>query len=73
MAKDFFYHVNGTEFHDTEAFGKAWKEAKALATEEHTYITRTVVCGDDIRYEFYADGGCFLPDRFWDDCKVKVF
>lgn len=69
MTKDFYYNVNGAEFHDTVAFGQAWKEAKALAREEHCGIERTVVCGDEIRYEFYAKGGVFVNDRYkteWD-------
>ena len=41
MKKDFYYNVNGTEFHDTEAFGKAWKEAKALAAP--TFISSTML------------------------------
>ena len=66
--KDFFYHVNGTEFHDTVAFGTAWKEAVKLAKIEHTFITRTVVSynykgEENIRYEAYLKGGCFLPDN----------
>ena len=69
MTKDFYYNVNGAEFHDTVAFGQAWKEAKALAREEHCGIERAVVCGDEIRYEFYAKGGVFVNDRYkteWD-------
>lgn len=73
MIKEFFYNVDGTEFHDTEAFGKAWKEAKALATAEHKPIERTVVCGDKISYEFFANGGCFLNERFRTTENVKVF
>lgn len=71
--KDFFYNVNGTEFHDTEAFGDAWEKAVALAKEEHCGIDRTVVCGYSIRYEFYAVGGCFLNDKFKEKEKVKIF
>ena len=73
MAKDFFYNVNGTEFHDTEAFGKAWADAKALAIAEHASIERTVVDGNKISYEFYANSGCFLNERFRTVDKVKVF
>ena len=66
MTKVFFYYVNGTEFVDTEAFGKAWRDAKALATEEHTCITRTVLTGEDnLRHEFFAKGGIFLNERFY--------
>ena len=71
--KDFFYEVNGTEYHDTEAFGKAWKAACAQAKEDHAPIYRTVVNGDDVRYEFFAKGGCFLNMRFYEDEKVKIF
>lgn len=70
----FFYNVNGTEFTDTEAFGKAWADAKALATEEHTCITRTVVSDNDtMRHEFFAKGGCFLNEKFYNKDRVKIF
>jgi len=74
MTKVFFYYVNGTEFVDTEAFGKAWRDAKALATEEHTCITRTVLTGEDnLHHEFFAKGGIFLNERFYEKDRVKVF
>lgn len=73
MMKEFIYNVNGTEFTDTEAFGKAWSEAKALAKEEHTAITRTIVTNSSIRYEFYAKGGCFLDNKFYSKENVKIF
>jgi len=71
--KEFIYNVNGTEFTDTEAFGKAWSAAKALAKSEHSAITRTIVTDSSICYEFYAKGGCFLNDRFYSKEKVKIF
>lgn len=71
--KQFFYNVNGTEFADDVAFGQAWKDAVALAKEEHVGIDRTVVCGDNIRYEFYATGGCFLAERFRTVENTKIF
>lgn len=72
--KRFFYEVNGTQFEETsEAFGEVWKKAKELATKEHTGITRTVVCGNDIRYEFFAKGGIFLNERFYEIDKVYIF
>ena len=73
MARTFEYRVNGTTFEDTEAFGKAWKDAKEMATAEHTYIERTIVNGNDIRYEFYAKGGIFLNERFMEVDKVYIF
>ena len=76
MAKRFIYNVNGTEFEDTEAFGNAWKQAVALAKEEHAMITRAVI-GVDVRYDFYTTAGVFLSDRFFDEYKennrVKFF
>ncbi len=71
--KEYFYNVNGTEFVDTKPFEKAWEEAVSLAKKEHCGITRTVVDGDTLRHEFYAKGGCFLPDRFYDAEKLYIF
>lgn len=73
MTKDFFYHVNGTEFHDTTAWGKAWKEAKALAKEEHCPIYRTITDGKTIRYEVFAKGGAFLNEQYVDKSRIEIF
>jgi len=73
MEKMFIYNVNGTTFEDTEAFGKAWKEAKEMAKAEHTFITRQVVKGNEIRNEFYATAGIFLNERFMEKDKVAIF
>ena len=73
MSKLFVYMVNGTTIEDTEAFGEGWKKAVALATEEHASIERQVICGSDIRNEFFAKGGCFLAERFYNVEKVKIF
>ncbi len=74
MTKTFIYHVNGADFVDTEAFGKAWKEAKAFAFENHTCITRTVIAKEnDFRNEFFAKGGVFLNERFYEEGKAKIF
>lgn len=70
---EYIYIVNGTEHHTTEVWGQAWKDAKAQATAEHATIERAVVNGDKIRYEFYAKGGCFLADRFYNEELVKVW
>jgi len=69
----YIYNVNGTEFEDTTAFGKAWEQALATAKAEHCGIDRTVVRGSDIRYEFFAKGGVFLADRFRTVDKVAIF
>ena len=60
--KTYIYIVNGTEFTSTTPWGQAWKDAKAMATEEHTVIERTIVRGQTVEYEIYVNGGCFLPD-----------
>ena len=74
MKNEFIYMVNGTEFNaGTDVWGQAWKDAKAQATAEHTIIERAVINGDDVRYEFYAKGGCFLAERFYEPKLVKVF
>lgn len=59
--KKFVYQVQGYEFTDTEAFGEAWREAKAKAWELHTAIYRLVIDGEKMRQEAYVKGGCFLP------------
>jgi len=62
MEKMFVYNVNGTVLEDTEAFGQAWAKAKEIATNEHTYIARQVVKGNDIRNEVYVKGGVFINE-----------
>lgn len=73
MTKEFIYHINGTDIHDTEAFGKGWKEAKAIATANHCMITRTIKKGDKVKNEFFAKSGCFLNEKFYTDEKVEIF
>lgn len=73
MTKLFIYEVNGETIEDTEAFGKAWKKAKEIATREHTCITRQVIKENDIRNEFYSKACCFLPEKFFEKDKVMVF
>lgn len=74
MSKEFIYFVNGSEFNaGADVWGQAWKDAKAQATEEHAIIERAVINGENIRYEFYANGGCFLADRFYTPELAKIF
>lgn len=77
MSKLFVYIVNGETFEDTVAFGKAWEQAKATATREHTSIKRDVVYNDGfIRNEFYSTAGYFLSDKFSSEdykYKAKIF
>ena len=58
--KKFVYQVAGFEYVGFEAFGDAWKQARAKATELHAGIYRLVIKGEDIRQEVYVNGGCFL-------------
>ncbi len=72
--KKFIYQVAGYEFSDTVAFGKAWQDAKAKATETGSGIGRLVVKdGDIIRREFFAKGGCFLSMEFYSEDRLAKF
>ena len=73
MAKKFVYQVAGFEWEDTEAFGKAWRQAKAKATELHAAVYRLVIKGEDIRQEVYYKGGCFNSTRFATKDNVKIW
>ena len=74
MKNEFIYMVNGSEFYaGTDVWGQAWKDAQAQAAEEHCIIERAVIRGEEIRYEFYANGGCFLAERFYEPKLAKVF
>lgn len=73
MDKLFVYNVNGTTFETTEAFGQEWKAAKQMAMEEHTIITRQVICGDEITNEFFAQGGIFMKEKFLGELKPYIF
>ena len=65
MKKRFEYDVMGTIFTGYEAFGEAWRDAKAFAQEVHAAIYRTVTIlegsyeGEAVR-EAFLTGGCFL-------------
>lgn len=73
MAKKFVYQVAGFEWEDTEAFGKAWRQAKAKATELHAAVYRLVIKGEDVRQEVYYKGGCFNSIKFATPENVKIF
>ena len=73
MKNEYFYDVNGSEFHDDECFGKAWHDAMEMAKAEHAVIWRSVVKPNgDISYEFYAHG-CFLNERYYEPRKAYIF
>ena len=71
--KQFTYMVNGFEFEDNEAFGQAWAQAKAKATELHCPIFRRVVKGNEVRMQVYYSGGLFNSVKFMREDNVKVF
>lgn len=71
--KKFVYQVAGYEYVGSEAFGDAWRQAKAKAAELHTAVYRLVIKGENIRQEVFTTGGCFLSvDRAQTDW-VMVF
>lgn len=70
--KKFVYDVAGFEFEDTEAFGKAWREAKAKAAELHAAIYRTVIKTEE-RHEVFTAAGCFLSTDYARPDDVLVF
>lgn len=71
--KKFVYQVAGFEWEDTEAFGTAWKQAKAKAVELHAAVYRLVIKGEDVRQEVYYKGGCFNSIKFATTENVKIF
>lgn len=71
--KKFVYQVAGFEFVDTEAFGKAWRDAKAKATELHCAIYRLYIKGEKVYQEVYYKAGCFNSIEFATVDNVKVF
>lgn len=73
MTKKFVYQVAGFEWVDTEAFGTAWKQAKAKATELHAAVYRLIIKGEDVKQEVYYKGGCFNSIKFATADNVKIF
>lgn len=74
MTKTYNYIVAGIEFTDTECWGKAWQDAKALATENHKAIYRMIrVDGADTRYEVYLKAGFFHPVKLAKADRIRIF
>lgn len=71
--KKFVFKVAGFEFTDTEAFGTAWQEAKAKATEIHAPVYRTKVWDGGVKTEVYAIGGCFVREDLITEDRIEKF
>ena len=71
--KQFIYQVEGFEYTDTEAFGKAWKEAKAEASRLHSPIYRLVIDGEKVREEVFYKGGIFNHVKFATADNIQIF
>ena len=71
--KQFIYQVNGLEFVDTNAFGKAWQDAKVKATELHCPIFRLVIEGESVKQQVFYKGGLFNSIEFMREDNVKIF
>lgn len=71
--KKFIYQVSNYEFADTEAFGKAWKDAKTKAIELHTAIYRLVIDDENMRQEVLYKGGVFNSVKFIREDNVEIF
>ena len=72
--KKFVYEVAGYEFVGETAWGEAWKQAKAKATELHAAIYRTVIEGEkEPRHEVSCTAGLFLSTRYAKAEDVKLF
>lgn len=71
--KQFIYRVEGLEYADTEAFGKAWKEAKATATRLHAPVYRLVIDGDKVREEVFYSAGFFNSVKYATADNICIF
>ena len=66
------YKVNGMTWTDTEAFGTAWKAAKAEAEKHNAPIYRKVIVHEE-REEVLCNGGIFLKADGIEADRIKVF
>ena len=68
------YIVAGTEFTDTECWGKAWHDAKMLAIKNHVAIYRMIRKNEvDTRYEVYLKAGFFHPVKLAKSDRIRIF
>ena len=56
--KKFVYQIAGFEYVGDKAFGNAWKQARAKATELHVGIYRLVIKDGIVKQEVLVNGGC---------------
>jgi hypothetical protein len=68
--KEYIYKVAEYTYTDTEAFGQAWRDAKAKARELHAPIYRTIV---ETREEVYTTAGAFLNTKYADPDRIERF
>lgn len=71
--KKFVYQVAGWEFVDTIAFGEAWRQARAKATELHVAVYRLVIQNGQVKQDVFTRGGCFLPIARAQSSCVMIF
>lgn len=71
--KKFVYQVAEFEYVDCEAFGAAWKEAKAKAAEMHKAIYRLVIKNGEVKQEVFCAAGCFLNVELAKPTDAKIF
>lgn len=71
--KKFVYQVVSYEYVGSEAFGDAWRQAKAKATELHAAVYRLVIQNGQTRQDVFTRSGCFLPVACAQSSRVMVF
>jgi hypothetical protein len=78
MKTEFVYEVAGHQWEaTTEAFGKEWKEAKAMATELHCAVYRWDIKDEKIDHNVFYEGGVFNLTKYANECpqncRIKIF
>ena len=71
--KKFVYQIAGFEYVGDKAFGNAWKQARAKATELHVGIYRLVIKDGIVKQEVLVNGGCFLPVTYAKPEQILIF
>ena len=71
--KKFIYQVASSEYVDIEAFGAAWKQAKAEAAKLNAAVYRLVIKDKNVRQEVYVNSGCFLSVAYAKPENIHIF